>query len=265
VHVVTGDGAWIWYEAVGDGPAVVLVHGLADDHRLWRYQVPSLAERYRVITLDVRGHGRSSKRPLPASTAMLADDVVAVADALGVAHFAAVGLSMGGGIVQALALNHPERLWGLGLVSTSSWFPETTRQRFHDRAAAAERDGLASIVDAMVERWFTPLFVREHADEVDHVRETVVANDPVAFGAASRVNAERDWSDRLPEIRCPTIFIGGADDPADATRNAAVFRGRIPTIETHLVEGASHDVPIERPDEVTSLLEAWLERTAPRR
>jgi 3-oxoadipate enol-lactonase len=264
VHALTGDGAWIWFESTGSGPVVILVHGLADDHRLWRYQVPALAERYQVVALDVRGHGRSSKRPLPESMAMLADDLFAVADAVAAERFAVVGLSMGGGIAQTLAFNHAERLRAVGLVSTSSWFPPATHQRFLDRAEIAERDGMAAIVDQMVARWFTPEFMASRADEVDAVRETIVANDPIAFAAASRITADRNWSDRLGEIRCPAFYIGGLGDPADVHANAAVYREHIPGIEVHLVAGASHLLPIERPDEVTATLLGALERAGAR-
>lgn len=257
------DGNRLHYHESGAGPAVVLIHGLADDHRLWRYQRPALQDRFRTIGIDLRGHGRSSKPAGPYSVPMFAADVLALLDALEIERVALVGLSMGGGTSQTFALAYPDRVRSLALVSTSSEFVQATRDRFHARAEQAEREGMVSdVVAPMVERWFTPRFRAEHPDEVERTLATVRANDPFAFAASARANSERNWTDRLPEIKVPVLFIGGAEDPGDARRSAAIFERGLPNVETHILEDASHLLPVEKPEATNALLRRFLSDTA---
>ena len=87
-----------------------------------------------------------------------------------------------------------------------------------------------------------------------------LANDPLAFAAASRANAARDWTERLAELRCPTLFVGGLDDPADPAAAAAVYRERLPEVETHLLPGVSHLLNVEAAGTLNALLLSFLDR-----
>jgi len=237
---------------------VVLLHGLADTHALWRHQVAALAASYRVIAFDLRGHGRSPHPGGEFTLRDLAEDVRHAVEELGIGRAVVVGLSMGGGVAQILALEHPDLVVGLGLVSTSSEFPDETRERFVSRAAVAERDGMAAVVDATVPRWFTPEFTQLHPDEVARTRRGVLAIDPAAFAAASRANAVRDLTARLDEVRCPVLFVGGADDPARPQRALDIYRRTLPDLRAEIVEGTSHLVPVEAPDRFNAVLLAFL-------
>jgi 3-oxoadipate enol-lactonase len=260
MFAAAADGTRLHYKSAGQGTPVIMVHGLSDDHTLWRHQVPALAERYRVISLDVRGHGRSGKPRQPWDVPTLADDLVALLDSLELDSAVLVGLSMGGGISQTAAIRHPERVRALALLSTSSSFPEATRERFRRRADVAERDGLAPLVDSMVERWFAPEFRAAHPEEIARTRETVLANDPLAFATACRANAARDWTGELDRIGCPVLVLAGARDPGEATRSAETFRRRLRDVEVHVVEGASHLLPVEQPERTNHLLLRFLDR-----
>lgn len=257
------DGNQLFYERGGEGPPVVLIHGLADDHRLWRYQIPALQDRFTTIAIDLRGHGRSSKPAGPYSVPLFAADVLALLDQLDIERASLVGLSMGGGTSQTFALAYPDRVRSLALLSTSSDFVQKTRDRFHARAELAEREGMVpEMVESMVERWFTPRFREEHPDEVEQTRATVLANNPFAFAASARANSERNWTDRLGEIRCPVLFVGGAEDPGDARRSAAAFEQGLPDVEIHILEDASHLLPVEQPERTNGLLRRFLSDTA---
>ena len=248
-----------WAEIRGDGPAVVLLHGLADTHELWRNQVPALESRYRTIAVDHYGHGRTPLPPEPLSTAVMADGVAALIESLGVGPAIVMGLSMGGGVAQVLTLRRPDLVRALVLVSTGSEFPPAPRERFLTRADQAEREGMASIIDTTVPRWFAPAYARLHPDEIAFTERTVLANDPVAFAAASRANAARDFADRVGEIDCPVLFIGGAQDPADAARSLAIYRERLRDLQVVIFPETSHLVPVEAPDEFNRIVLAFLD------
>lgn len=244
------------HERVGAGRPIVLLHGLASDRRLWHLVAPRLAQHHEVVLVDLPGHGASGPIPHGADIAWMAGEVARLLDGLHLEDAVLAGLSMGGGIAQVVALDHPRRVGALGLISTSSRFPEATQVRFLERAEAAERGGMAAVVDATVPRWFTARWMAAHADEVDRTRATVLAMDPEQFVRASRLNAVRDVHDRLPAIRVPVLFLAGLDDPADPHRALAEYRAALPGLRVALVPRASHLLPLEAPDAVVRALGA---------
>lgn len=248
----------LWFRQDGSGRPVVLLHGLGDTHDLWRHQIPALAERYRVVAIDLRGHGRSALGETPFDLDAMADDVRRTIDALELDEPMVVGLSMGGGVAQTLAIRAPGLLSALALVSTSSEFPDATRQRFLSRGALAERHGMAAVVDATVPRWFTPDFAERHPDEVERTRRSVLAIDPAAFAAASRANADRNLTADLRSIQLPVLFVGGAADPADPARALAIYRRELPDLRWEIIPDTSHLVPVEAPDTFNDILLRFL-------
>lgn len=253
----------LWVEASGKGPLVVLLHGLADTHSLWRYVAPVLAVEYTVVSVDHYAHGRSPLPDVELTTEIMADGVAALIERLGRGPAVVVGLSMGGGIAQVLTLRRPELVRALGLVSTSSNFKPANKERFLKRAEKAEREGMASIIEETVPRWFTAGWLASHPDEYEQTVQIVLANPVRNFAAASRANAQRSWSNRLGEIRCPVLFVGGDQDPMGAREVAEIFRTHIPQVRTVVLEGVSHLIPVERPAELNKILLDWLAEVAP--
>lgn len=241
----------------------MLLHGIGDSHHLWRHQMEPLSRRYEVIAVDLHGHGGSA---LPDSGVTLGDmaaDVAGVLDELRLTSPVIVGLSMGGGVAQTIAVQNPSLPRALVLVSTSSEFPAATRRRMTERAARAEQGGMAAVVDETVPRWFTAEFTRRRPDEVERTRRTVLDTAPAGFAAVSRANAARNLTADLWRISGPVLFVGGEADPADPRRAAAIYEERLPDFEAEIVPEASHLVPVEAPDTFTAVLLRFLERVEP--
>jgi len=236
---------------------MVLLHGLADDHGLWRH-IGGTLEGLETFALDLPGHGRSSPIPHGATMAWMADAVLEWVDGAGFEAIALAGLSMCGGVAQTLALARPSLVRELILVSTSPVFPASTRQRFLDRAAMAERNGMAAIADQTVSRWFVPDWMRAHPDDVERTIATVEATDRTSLARASRLNADRDVLDRLAGLTMPVLFIGGLEDPADPVRAAEQYAARVPDLRIELIPGVSHLIPVEAPDQLRSILATFL-------
>jgi len=248
----------LWVEVTGEGPLVVLLHGLSDTHELWRFTAPVLARHYTVAAVDHYAHGRS---PLPdgeLTTARMADGVAALIERLARGPAVVVGLSMGGGVAQVLTFRRPELVRALALVSTSSRFAPANQERFLRRADKAEREGMAAVIEETAPRWFTPGWIAAHPDEYERTRQTVLANPPARFAAASRANAARNWSDRLGEIRCPVLYVGGDQDLAGAHEIAKTYAENLPGIRTVVIPGVSHLIPVEMPHELNRLLLEFL-------
>src|SRR5260221_8630787 len=129
----------------GRGDAVVLVHAIGCDLGMWDDVAPALAKRFRVVRVDVRGHGGSPVPPPPYALAGLADDVARVLDRLRIERAHWVGLSMGGMIGQAFALGHASRLGRLVLANTTSSYGADGRQMWEARARAVAEGGMAAI------------------------------------------------------------------------------------------------------------------------
>lgn len=252
------EGIRLHYESRGEGLPVVLVHGLGLSDDMWRHQVPALAERYRVITFDNRGHGESEKPMGPYDMSMFVEDTRKLLDFLELEKPVLVGLSMGGGIVQAFTFAHPERVRALGLISTSSERAEATGATFLTRAEIAEREGMAAL-ESFVPKWFAPASLAERAAEVERIRQTFLANDPRAWAASARANGTRYFTDRLGEITCPVLYIGGALD-APVPRQSDIYARLLPNVEVHVLPGVAHLLQLEIPDQVNGLLLSFLDR-----
>jgi pimeloyl-ACP methyl ester carboxylesterase len=216
-----------------------------------------------VVLFDSRGTGRSyAGRVDPDyTTELLADDVVALMDLLGIERATLAGLSMGGGVAQLCAVRHPDRVAGLVLVSTSPDFAEPTRARMRGEADRIEQVGIQpGDVGAMVARWLSESFAEAHPETVAAIRDCVLGYAPDVLAARSRANAERDLTARLPEIKCPVLFVAGAQDPMGPATHAATYQLGLHDLEVQLIAGSSHLVPVEAAAEFNRIVADFLTR-----
>ncbi len=242
-----------------DAPVVVLANSIGSTHRMWDAQLPALAERYRVIRFDNRGHGESPVPPGPYTIDDLAGDEVALLDRLGVADAHLVGLSLGGMMAMTVAAAHPERVRSLGLLCTSALLgpPEMWR----DRARTAREQGMGALGPAGVARWLSEPFSKEHPDVVARVQAMLEATPPEGYAAACAAIEQMDLRDRLPSITAPTMAIAGSEDPATPPEHLRAIAETIPGARLEVLDGAAHMATVEQPEQVTALLLAHLDRT----
>jgi 3-oxoadipate enol-lactonase len=214
-----------------DGPdnatCLVLSNSLGATLEMWRPQVARFSERFRVLRYDARGHGGSAVPPPPYTIAQLGEDVLRLLDACGVerAHFC--GLSLGGATGIWLGAHAPDRIERLVLCNTAAWFgpPETMNARIE----TVRTQGLAALVDGILERWFTPEFRANDRATVEQIRDGVLATSAEGYVGCLAALRELDERDHLARIVAPTLVIGGTHDPApkpEAARQlASAIRG----------------------------------------
>jgi 3-oxoadipate enol-lactonase len=236
-------------------PPLVLSNSLGTDLGLWQAQVPALAERFRVVRYDTRGHGGSSIADGPLRIDDLASDVLRLIDALGIerAHFC--GLSLGGMIGMWLGTHAPERIDRLVLANTSARIAPP--ELWEARIAAVRAGGMARIVDAVLERWFTTGFRAREAETVARIRrmlETTPAEGYIACCAAIR---DMDQRESVAAIRAPTLVIAGSADVATPPENARVLVERIAGARYHELPTA-HLSNIEEAAAFTAAVVAFL-------
>jgi 3-oxoadipate enol-lactonase len=238
--------ARIYYEIEGQGPTVVLLHPVGLDSGCWGAQVATLASRFRVLRMDLRGHGRSDAPPPSYSLSDYGADVHALLCQLRAAPAHVIGLSFGGMVAQVLALEHPEDVRSLVLADTNSTLGPEARRAMVERGEAARRGGMGSILESTLSRWFTPDFM--NSEVVAETRTRLLSDDVEGWAMAWRAISEVDTEPRLPEIRVPTLVIIGESDLSVPVSRARAMANRIPGAAFHVVPGAPHLAPLERPD-----------------
>jgi 3-oxoadipate enol-lactonase len=157
----------------GGGPWLTFIHHLGGDLSVWDPLAGYFRDDFTVLRYDVRGHGCTGVPDRPFSVADLAHNLAALLDALGAPHTHLVGMSTGGMIAQQFALDHPSRINTLTLADTSSGTAPGNRAVWDQRAEAARRDGMASLVPATMSRWLTPDFQARHPEAVEQIREVL--------------------------------------------------------------------------------------------
>ena len=245
------------HEIHGDGPDLVLLHGVGLDRSMWARCLPSLAARHRVTLVDLRGHGDSPPAAPGVSLAELAEDVAELLD--GPAHL--VGFSLGALVAQQLAVVRPELTATLTLVSSVAGRSEEERAAVAGRRERARADFSGS-AGAAVDRWFTAQWRAREPELAWSVLTTLLGNDPTSYLACYDVFATADaglWP-LLPDIAAPTLTVTGADDPGSTPEMSRRLAARIPDAYVCVIPEARHLLPLERPAELTEVI---LKHTAP--
>ena len=251
------NGTELFYELTGPqgAPVVAFSNSIGTTLELWDAQVGAFSDRYRLLRYDARGHGRSPVVGGRTTMEDLADDLAGLLDALGVARAHVVGLSLGGMTAQAFAVRHPDRLDGLVLMGTSAHLPTG----WDERAALVREKGMGAIVDAVLTRWFTPPFLREHPERVAPLRERFLAVEREGYAACCEAIRDMDLRDSNAAITARTLLIAGADDPATPPPMMEEIRARVPDAEMVVLPRAAHIMNVERPEAVNRYLAAFLD------
>jgi 3-oxoadipate enol-lactonase len=239
-----------YYRAEGatGKPALLFANSLGSDLRIWDDVAGRLAERYHVIRYDLRGHGLSEAPAQPYSAADLAGDVVAILDRLNIQQAIVCGVSVGGLIAQAVALNFPARVRALVLSDTGAKI--ATAEAWQQRIDKVRADGVDSLVQMTMERWFSAGFrARCPADVRGY---SLMLRQSAAAGYIGTCAALRDTDFRsvVAQIRQPALVLCGAEDIATPPELGRELAGSIPGAQFSLIEKAAHLPGVEQPNAV---------------
>jgi len=257
---IKANGIHIHVELSGkeEGQTVVLSHSLSSSLAIWRSQVDVLNKEFRVLAYDTRGHGQTEATPPPYTLELLADDAVAMLDALGIDQVHWVGISMGGMIGQGIALNHPDRLKSLSLCDTAGLVPEEAWPIWQERIDLAQTEGMAPLVQSTLERWFTPPYIALNPPVLEAIRQGIL-NTPVdGYVGCSEAIRRLDYLHRLHEIKIPTLILVGENDPGTPVEASRAMHDRIPQSRLVILPAAAHLSNIEQADAFNQALTAFL-------
>ena len=258
---VKANGISVNYELSGrDGGAVVMMsHSLASSLRMWDAQMSALAERFRVLRYDTRGHGGTDAPAGAYSLDQLGDDAVGLMDALKIERAHWIGLSMGGMIGQNLALRHPGRLRSLVLADTSSRIPAEAQPVWEERIETARKGGMAPLCEPTMQRWFTAPFLARNPPELEETRRIFLATPPDGYTGCAQAIRRLDYLGRLGEIRLPTLVVVGAEDQATPVAASEAIQVGIPGATLEVIPQASHLANVEQPKRFTDAVLGFLQ------
>lgn len=222
---------------------VVFLGGLGTTTTMWEPQLPTFAERYRVLRVDLPGHGASLLPDEPVTVAGIGGGICTLIDELDLARVSFVGLSLGGMVGQWLGANAPERLEGLVLACTGAALgsPDV----YAERAALVRAEGTAVVLDGARERWFTPAFRDAPPARaiIDELRDLC----PDGYAACCEAVGAFDFRDELRRIATPSLAIFGAEDTVTTSGVRETLASGIPHVRTIAVERAAHLANVEQP------------------
>lgn len=248
IHV---NGIRLAYERRGTGTPMVLLHGYPLDHQIWDDVVPLLADTFELIIPDLRGFGGSSTVDSFYAMEDFAADIAALLDQLEIQKAAIVGHSMGGYVALAFARLYPERVTGLGLISSQvlADAPDRKEGRYKSAAEVADK-GIGSVVAAMTTKFTSDARLQEVAKQV------MERQQPAAYIGALKAMAERvDSTPLLASLDFPVVLVHGDADALIPIDRAREVKTAVPS--AHLVEisGAGHMPMMEAPQKTAEALE----------
>jgi 3-oxoadipate enol-lactonase len=239
-------------------PVLALTGSLGTRLSMWDPQVRALAQRFHVVSCDVRGHGDSPVPPGPYSIAELGGDLVGLLDRLEVQRAHLCGLSIGAMISLWAAAHAPQRVARLVLCCTTAHFGAEAASAYRERARAVRERGLEALADGVIARWFTPQFAAARPDVVARMRAELVATAPEGYAACCEALAGLDLRPDLPRIAAPTLVIAGERDQATPPEHGRAIADAIAGARFVAVADAAHLASVERPDRVSALCEQFL-------
>lgn len=244
----------------GEGPCVLLIHGVGLDHRMWSPQAAALSRDFNVLRYDLLGHGLTPAFPGEISLDSLVGQLSALLEEHGVTRAHVVGFSLGSLIAQAFALARPECLMRLVLLSGVYDRSHSAREAVLERLKLAELSGPDSLVEGALDRWFTDGYRKSHQRDIAMIEQRLRHNSPQGFLPAYRLFARADeWlAGRLGKISAPTLVVTGEQDPGSTPDMAKRMSEAMPDADCRIIAGVRHMLPMEAAEELNVMLKTFL-------
>ncbi|MFX1575683.1 MAG: alpha/beta fold hydrolase [Promethearchaeota archaeon] len=237
----------LYYEENGDGFPLLLIHGQLSDLTSWRYQITPFAKHYRVIAVDLKGFGKSTKPRKEYPVHSHADDLKTLLDHLNITQTHVCGLSMGGMVAEVLTIKYPQLVKGLVLADSAAMIADYA---VSDRLTLMDDHDMNWFAD-----WGTKKILRLASDEAkNHVREMIRRVDKTDYRLAILSTAGFNIANALKTISTPTLIIQGEKDETVPMWHAEQLKSWIPDAKFIVMKGASHMTPVDNPEEFNQLV-----------
>ena len=251
------DPGTIRVHRIGNGPPLVMLHCLGMTHHLWDC-LGGMADRYTLVSYDFPGHGETPLPAAPYGIEELSAQLAAVLRREGIGRAHIMGISLGGLVAQCFAATEPGMTDRLVLCDTTPRYTDEARANWDVRAAAARRDGAASLLPMIEKIWFTAPFVSANPPAVQLVRETFRACSGEGYALACEALGAADLRDLAPRIKSPTLVVYGADEGVAFQEAGQWLGANIAGARVLVVPQAGHASVLEQPVLIEQELRAFL-------
>lgn len=242
----------------GSGPALVLLHCLGVDHRLWDIAAAGLERDFTLISYDFPGHGDT---PLPGGgygIAELSAQLAALFEREGIERAHLGGISLGGLVAQHFAATYPQRVDRLMLLDTTPRYTDEMRRMWVARADQARTQGVASLLDSLLPVWFTPDFIAADPPAVRYVRDCFRGDSGEGYALACEALGAADLRPLAPAIAAPTLVVCGDQESAAFQDAARWLENTISGARLRFLSPARHASVLEQPVAFTGAARAFL-------
>jgi 3-oxoadipate enol-lactonase len=259
------NGATLHYrhQPLAGRQTIVFVNSLGTDLRIWNEIERLLAGDYGFVLYDKRGHGLSELGDAPHRIETHATDLASLLEHLGVKSVVISGLSIGGVIAQCLYGTRPDLIEGLILCDTAAKIG--TEEMWNGRIEATLSKGIASFADTVMEKWFTPDFHKDRAEELAGYRTMLVRQSSAGYAAACAAIRDADYRKGTTSINVPALCVVGDQDGSTPPELVEAFARSIPGARFEVIAGAGHIPSVEQPKKLASLIRSFLENEMQRR
>ncbi|MGE5194389.1 MAG: alpha/beta fold hydrolase [Deltaproteobacteria bacterium] len=256
------DAVKLHYSEAGTGTPLVLLHGFPLSSEIWRVQRAGLNQRWRVITPDLRGHGKSPAPEGMYEMEAMARDVLALLDSLRIAKAVIMGHSMGGYVTLAAAKIAPERFLGLGLIaSQAAADTEEARQGRFKLIEKVAAEGSGAVAAAMIPRLFAPRGGVGN-DVIEEVRQMILKTPRAGIvGALQGMAARENTEAVLAKLTVPVLLLAGEHDQIIPPAKSQALAAAVSRATLAIVENAGHMPMLENPAETTAAIGEFLSKT----
>jgi 3-oxoadipate enol-lactonase len=246
-------GARIDYSVAGaaTAPPLLFINSIATTRELWARQVPRLSKSFRVITYDARGHGFSQVTAGDYTLEQLGRDALAILDDAGVESAHVCGISLGGLTAMWMGIHAPRRIASLVLANTAARIGSV--EMWTERIAFVKQQGMATLADLTMPRWFTDDFRAREPQTVEQFRAMVAACPKDGYLSCCAALRDEDLRTDIATIRCPVLCIAGSADPATPPEALQFIHERIAGSRMVLLD-AAHLTNVEQDRAFTSAM-----------
>lgn len=239
---------------------VTFITGIANDLTMWDGQLPALERDFRILRYDLRGHGGSETTPSGYSIEMLVSDLKNLLDEHDIGKTHLVGLGLGGALAQAFAIAHPGRVERLVPCCCRARMVPDFAAMWHKLRDTVRQNGLETIVEPTVQRWFSEDFKAAHPEVLEKIRKMIRGTTTEGYLGVTAAFLGLDVEDRLHEIKAPTLYVSGVNDPLGGP--PALMKGlseRVKGARQVSVPNAAHIANIQNPEGFNEVLRGFLQ------
>lgn len=251
----TLNGLTVHHELIGNPNAkklIVFSNALGTDFRIWLPVFDELPDEMAFLLYDTRGHGLTSDPGTPFTIDTLADDLIALIEHLRLRMPILCGLSVGGLIVQAVAVKRPDLVRKLIVCNSAAKLGDA--ESWNSRIETIRKDGLGAITQGTMERWFTPDFHGERPADVEGYRLMVERQDAQSYIRTAEAIRDADYRASVKDLKVPALFLAGDQDGSVSAKTVEDTADLVEGSAYEILENCGHMTPVEQPEQLAALI-----------